>query len=67
MEEQFKSLIVLSHYLEVCPLAFLHFLEHVAQNVLVLHALQTARFQQFWDEAAKSRHILEVVPGTHKF
>ncbi|KAH6818404.1 eukaryotic translation initiation factor 3K [Perilla frutescens var. frutescens] len=39
MEEQFKTLIVLSHYLE------------------------TARFCQFWDEAAKSRHILEVVPG----
>lgn len=39
MEEQFKTLIVLSHFLE------------------------TARFRQFWDEAAKSRHILEVVPG----
>ncbi|KAL0315903.1 UNVERIFIED_CONTAM: Eukaryotic translation initiation factor 3 subunit K [Sesamum radiatum] len=39
MEEQFKNLIVLSHYLE------------------------TARFRQFWDEAGKSRHILEVVPG----
>ncbi|KAI3447254.1 hypothetical protein Pfo_003919 [Paulownia fortunei] len=39
MEEQFKTLIVFSHYLE------------------------TARFRQFWDEAAKSRHILEVVPG----
>ncbi|GAB4838074.1 Eukaryotic translation initiation factor 3 subunit K [Ancistrocladus abbreviatus] len=39
MEDQFKTLIVLSHYLE------------------------TARFPQFWDEAAKSRHILEVVPG----
>ncbi|XP_071911287.1 eukaryotic translation initiation factor 3 subunit K isoform X2 [Coffea arabica] len=39
MEEQFKTLIVLSHYLE------------------------TARFRQFWDEAAKSRHLLEVVPG----
>ncbi|XP_042047306.1 eukaryotic translation initiation factor 3 subunit K-like [Salvia splendens] len=39
MEDQFKTLIVLSHYLE------------------------TARFRQFWDEAAKSRHILEVVPG----
>ncbi|GMH18113.1 hypothetical protein Nepgr_019954 [Nepenthes gracilis] len=39
MEEQFKTLIVLSHYLE------------------------TARFGQFWDEAAKCRHILEVVPG----
>ncbi|GER49885.1 eukaryotic translation initiation factor 3subunit K [Striga asiatica] len=39
MEEQFKTLIVLSNYLE------------------------TARFRQFWDEAAKSRHILEAVPG----
>lgn len=39
MEEEFKTLIVLSHYLE------------------------TARFSQFWDEAAKNRHIVEVVPG----
>ncbi|CAH9077081.1 unnamed protein product [Cuscuta europaea] len=39
MEEQFKTLIVLSHYLE------------------------TSRFHQFWDEASKSRHILDVVPG----
>ncbi|KAL5182762.1 Eukaryotic translation initiation factor 3 subunit K [Glycine soja] len=39
MEEQFKTLIVLSHYLE------------------------TGRFRQFWDEAAKSRHIVEAVPG----
>ncbi|KAH9617335.1 hypothetical protein KSS87_019160 [Heliosperma pusillum] len=39
MEEQFKSLIVLSHYLE------------------------TARFKQFWEEAAKTRHIFEAVPG----
>lgn len=39
MEEQFKTLIVLSHYLE------------------------TARFRQFWEEAAKNRHILEAVPG----
>uniref|UniRef100_A0A0D9VQC0 Eukaryotic translation initiation factor 3 subunit K n=1 Tax=Leersia perrieri TaxID=77586 RepID=A0A0D9VQC0_9ORYZ len=39
MEEQFKTLIVLSHYLE------------------------TARFRQFWDEAAKNRNILDVVPG----
>lgn len=39
MEEQFKTLIVLSHYLE------------------------TSRFHQFWEEAAKNRHILEVVPG----
>ncbi|CAN0901202.1 Eukaryotic translation initiation factor 3 subunit K [Linum grandiflorum] len=39
MEEQFKTLIVLSHYLE------------------------TGRFRQFWDEASKSRHIVEAVPG----
>lgn len=39
LEEQFKTLIVLSHYLE------------------------TARFRQFWDEAAKSRHIVEAIPG----
>ncbi|CAK8563929.1 unnamed protein product [Lathyrus sativus] len=39
MEDQFKTLIVLSHYLE------------------------TGRFRQFWDEAAKNRHILDTVPG----
>ncbi|KAB1220259.1 Eukaryotic translation initiation factor 3 subunit K [Morella rubra] len=39
MEEQFKTLILLSHYLE------------------------TGRFRQFWDEAAKNRHIVEAVPG----
>ncbi|CAA0842150.1 Eukaryotic translation initiation factor 3 subunit K [Striga hermonthica] len=39
LEEQFKTLIVLSHYLE------------------------TARFRQFWDEVAKSRHMLDAVPG----
>lgn len=39
LEEQFKTLIVLSHYLE------------------------TTRFRQFWEEAAKNRSILEVVPG----
>ncbi|OWM84068.1 eukaryotic translation initiation factor 3 subunit K [Punica granatum] len=39
MEEPFKTLIVLSNYLE------------------------TGRFCQFWDEAAKSRHLLEAVPG----
>lgn len=33
--------------------------------LIMLHLchVQTARFHQFWDEAAKSRHILEVVPG----
>ncbi|CAA2973606.1 Eukaryotic translation initiation factor 3 subunit K [Olea europaea subsp. europaea] len=39
VNEQFKALIVLSHYLE------------------------TARFSQFWNEAAKSRHMLDAVPG----
>lgn len=39
MEEQFKTLILLSHYLE------------------------TTRFGQFWEEASKSRHVLEAVPG----
>ncbi|CAA3021879.1 eukaryotic translation initiation factor 3 subunit K-like [Olea europaea var. sylvestris] len=39
MEEEFKTLIVLSHYLE------------------------TARFSQFWNEAARSRHIVDAVPG----
>ncbi|XP_074557691.1 eukaryotic translation initiation factor 3 subunit K [Curcuma longa] len=38
-DEQIKTLIVLSHYLE------------------------TARFRQFWDEAAKNHSLLEVVPG----
>ncbi|KAJ6862750.1 hypothetical protein NC652_039575 [Populus alba x Populus x berolinensis] len=42
MEEQFKTLIVLSHYLE------------------------TGRFRQFWDEAAKNRHIVEAVPDRHR-
>ncbi|XP_020592915.1 eukaryotic translation initiation factor 3 subunit K [Phalaenopsis equestris] len=37
--ERFKTLIVLSHYLE------------------------TARFHQFWEEASKNLHILEVIPG----
>ncbi|KAF2554264.1 hypothetical protein F2Q68_00037754, partial [Brassica cretica] len=27
------------------------------------HYLETGRFQQFWDEAAKNRHFLESVPG----
>ncbi|XP_022147729.1 eukaryotic translation initiation factor 3 subunit K [Momordica charantia] len=39
MEDQFKTLIILSHYLE------------------------TGKFRQFWDEAAKNRHIVEAVPG----
>ncbi|KAG6517582.1 hypothetical protein ZIOFF_020978 [Zingiber officinale] len=38
-DEQIKTLIVLSHYLE------------------------TARFRQFWDEAAKNHSLLEVVPA----
>ncbi|CAI0448154.1 unnamed protein product [Linum tenue] len=39
MEQPFKTLIVLSHYLE------------------------TGGFRLFWDEAAKSRHIVDAVPG----
>ncbi|KAK4483713.1 hypothetical protein RD792_010915 [Penstemon davidsonii] len=54
MEEQFKTLIVLSHYLELYNIDLI--------LSLYLHT-QTARFRQFWDEAAKSRHILEAVPG----
>ena len=29
--------------------------------------LQTGRFRQFWEEAAKSRHIVEAVPGCFIF
>lgn len=32
---------------------------------MLLPYVQTARFRQFWDEAAKSRHIIEVVPGMY--
>ncbi|KMZ70758.1 putative Eukaryotic translation initiation factor 3 subunit [Zostera marina] len=42
VEEQFKMLILLSHYLE------------------------TGRFRQFWDEAAKNRSMLEIIPGFEK-
>ncbi|XWS65087.1 hypothetical protein CRYUN_Cryun05aG0060700 [Craigia yunnanensis] len=41
MEEQFKTLIILSHY------------------------LKTGRFRQLWDEAAKSRHIVEACQATN--
>lgn len=34
-------------------------------NVPYLRCLQTGRFRQFWDEAAKSRHIVEAVPGSN--
>lgn len=70
MEEQFKTLIVLSHYLEVCLASSILFKCHEHDNckelchtLMPLLHVQTARFRQFWDEAAKSRHILEVVPG----
>jgi translation initiation factor 3 subunit K len=69
MEEQFKTLIVLSHYLEVCFL--LCFLAHIcyasSMNTPYPLCLQTGRFRQFWDEAAKSRHIVEAVPGSNEF
>eukprot|EP00250_Pteridium_aquilinum_P023251 c26495_g1_i1 orf=520-1236(-) len=31
--------------------------------ITLAHFLETARFREFWDEAARNRHILEVVPG----
>lgn len=65
MEEKFKTLMVLSHYLEVCLcLGYLTsiILEIETYKYLLLH-LQTGRFRQFWDEAAKSRHMVEAVPG----
>ena len=34
-------------------------------SLYLLH-FQTGRFRQFWDEAAKSRHIVEAVPGNNK-
>lgn len=37
-----------------------------ALNVITLYLylhLQTGRFRLFWDEAAKHRNIVEVVPG----
>lgn len=70
MEEQFKTLIVLSHYLEV---HFSVYLDLFWQNYPCISTvnnyfifLQTARFRQFWDEAAKNRHMVEVVPGNEK-
>lgn len=68
MEDQFKALIVLSHYLEVRKHQYKFILGsrkgvHWLFKTLVL-LLQTGRFQQFWDEAAKNRHIFEAVPGT---
>ncbi|KAL3625264.1 Eukaryotic translation initiation factor 3 subunit K [Castilleja foliolosa] len=37
--------------------------EHFKTLIVFSHYLETARFRQFWDEVAKSRHILEAVPG----
>ncbi|GKB66831.1 eukaryotic translation initiation factor 3 subunit K, partial [Tanacetum coccineum] len=31
--------------------------------ILLFDYLETAKFRQFWDEAAKARHILDLVPG----
>eukprot|EP00249_Psilotum_nudum_P009616 c22044_g1_i1 orf=265-972(+) len=31
--------------------------------ITLAHLLETARFREFWDEAARNRDILEVVPG----
>ncbi|KAJ4824556.1 Eukaryotic translation initiation factor 3 subunit K [Turnera subulata] len=65
MEEQFKTLIVLSHYLEVCLCLCNFSCSNVwsERSFTYLFHLQTGRFRQFWDEAAKSRHIVEAVPG----
>lgn len=74
MEEQFKTLIVLSHYLEVIvatPLLDVSNILFGSMTVikiciscyLLYPLVQTARFRQFWDEAAKSRNILETIPG----
>lgn len=82
MEDQFKTLIVLSHYLEVSSSSSLvayaadgesiqkaHYLGILLLTVLIFYTLhlQTARFRQFWDEAAKNRQIVEVVPGKMKY
>lgn len=63
MEEQFKTLIVLSHYLEVCfcHVTWLVYIQERETDKYFI--LQTGRFRQFWDEAAKSRHMVEAVPG----
>ncbi|CAA6664200.1 unnamed protein product [Spirodela intermedia] len=37
--------------------------EQIKMLIVLSHYLETARFHQFWDEAAKNRSILEVVPG----
>ncbi|CAL9160993.1 unnamed protein product [Musa hybrid cultivar] len=39
-------------------------MEELIKTLIVLsHYLETARFRQFWEEAAKNRSTLEVVPG----
>lgn len=63
MEEQFKTLIVLSHYLEVQLLHWIWRFICYAVPKIIFFFLQTGRFSQFWDEASKNRHILEAVPG----
>lgn len=34
--------------------------------ITLAHFLETARFREFWDEAARNRHILEAVTGFEK-
>lgn len=66
MEDQFKTLIVLSHYLEVCVYSIIVPMDMHSLNVTTLYLylhLQTGRFRHFWDEAAKHRNIVEAVPG----
>lgn len=47
---------VLTFTCAICP-------KLAAANLNSISLLQTARFRQFWEEAAKNRSTLEVVPG----
>jgi len=47
-------------------LCFLILTQHACIKCEHLLSLQTGRFRQFWDEAAKSRHIVEAVPGSNQ-
>ncbi|EFJ16194.1 hypothetical protein SELMODRAFT_154794 [Selaginella moellendorffii] len=41
----------------------LHMLHPFFTLATLSHYLETARFREFWDEAARNRDILEVIPG----
>ncbi|GLJ10924.1 hypothetical protein SUGI_0138070 [Cryptomeria japonica] len=44
----------------------LQMMEPFLTLITLSHYLETARFREFWDEAARNRDILEVVPGFEK-